>query len=53
VKIGAIRIVWIFLALLAAFVIFIQCIAEVGGEAIPKSTSPAISPVPTVTATPN
>jgi Na+-transporting methylmalonyl-CoA/oxaloacetate decarboxylase gamma subunit len=49
-KIGAVRIVWIFLALLAAFVIFVQCIAEVGGEAIPKPTPPASTPVATVQA---
>jgi hypothetical protein len=39
-RIGAIRLVWIVLALLVAFVIFVQCIAEVGGEAIPKPTGP-------------
>ena len=44
-RIGAVRIVWIFLALLAAFVIFIQCIAEVGGEAIPKPTNTPIATV--------
>lgn len=47
-RIGAIRIVWVVLALLAAFVIFIQCIADVGGESIPKPTTPAIAPVATV-----
>jgi Na+-transporting methylmalonyl-CoA/oxaloacetate decarboxylase gamma subunit len=51
-KIGAIRIVWIFLALLAAFVIFIQCIAEVGGEAIPKPTPEGL-PAPTAQVSPN
>lgn len=46
-RIGAVRIVWVFLALLAAFVIFIQCIAEVGGEAIPKPAFPISTPVAT------
>jgi hypothetical protein len=46
-KIGKLRIVWVFLVLLAAFVIFVQCIADVGGEAIPKPTA---APVPVATA---
>ncbi|MEO8457128.1 MAG: hypothetical protein ABI559_04885 [Chloroflexota bacterium] len=48
-KIGAVRIVWVFLALLAAFVIFVQCIAEVGGEGIPHPVAtarPLITSVP-------
>jgi len=49
-RIGAVRIVWVFLALLAAFVIFIQCIAEVGGEAKPKPTLPISTPVATIQA---
>jgi hypothetical protein len=44
-KIGRLRIVWIFLVLLAAFVIFVQCIADVGGAAIPHPT-----PTPAATA---
>jgi Na+-transporting methylmalonyl-CoA/oxaloacetate decarboxylase gamma subunit len=39
-KIGKLRIIWVFLVLLAAFVIFVQCIADVGGSAIPKPISP-------------
>jgi hypothetical protein len=46
-KIGKLRIVWVFLVLLAAFVIFVQCIADVGGAAIPKPTA---APVPVATA---
>jgi Na+-transporting methylmalonyl-CoA/oxaloacetate decarboxylase gamma subunit len=46
-RLGKLRIVWVFLVLLAAFVIFVQCIADVGGSAIPKPTS---SPVPVATA---
>jgi hypothetical protein len=48
-RVGAVRLVWVVLALLAAFVIFIQCMAEVGGEAIPKPTGP-VAPVATAPA---
>ena len=30
-RIGPIRIIWIILALLAAFVIFVECLAKTGG----------------------
>ncbi len=46
-KIGPLRIVWIVLILLAAFVVFVECIAEAGdrGEALPR---PAYTPPPEV-----
>ncbi len=36
-----VRIAWLVLAILAAFVIFVECIADVGGDAtpIPKPTA--------------
>jgi len=55
VRIGSVRLVWLFLAALAAFVIFVECIATVGGspDAIPHPTATAEAPatdtpVPTV-----
>ncbi len=49
-KIGPLRIIWMVLALLAAFVIFVECIAKVGGgsDSLPKpqtTTPPAATPV--------
>jgi hypothetical protein len=49
-KIGKLRVVWVFLVLLAAFVIFVQCLADVGGETIPQPTH---TPVPAATAQTN
>jgi hypothetical protein len=49
-KIGKLRIVWVFLVLLAAFVIFVQCLAEVGGATIPQPTH---TPAPVATAPAN
>jgi len=47
-KIGPLRIIWVVLALLAAFVIFVECIAKVGGgsDSLPK---PHVTAVPAAT----
>lgn len=44
-RVGPLRIMWIAIAVLSAFIIFVQCLADVGGEhdpveqpAIPIST---------------
>ena len=49
-RIGPIRIVWIVLALLAAFVIFVECLAKTGGGSgsLPRAganPTPAATPV--------
>ncbi|MEX0681950.1 MAG: hypothetical protein WD904_07130 [Dehalococcoidia bacterium] len=44
--IGAFRIAWLILALLLAFVIFIECMADVGGSAAPI---PHPTPTPALT----
>lgn len=44
VRLGMVRIAWLVLAILAAFVIFVECMAEVGGDATPIE-----KPRPTVT----
>ena len=50
-RIGALRLVWIVLILLAAFVLFVECIAQVGGrdDPLPRplSTPPPASSTPT------
>lgn len=45
-RILQLRLLWPILLLLAAFVIFFQCIADVGGSAEPKP-SPPLYPLPT------
>jgi hypothetical protein len=47
-RLGSLRITWILLAVLATFVLFIHCLAEVGGEddAIPRPV-PTVAPVST------
>ncbi|MDO8615637.1 MAG: hypothetical protein Q7T33_07865 [Dehalococcoidia bacterium] len=54
-RIGALKLVWIVLILLAAFVVFVECIAQVGGrdEPLPRplytpppASTPAQSAVP-------
>jgi hypothetical protein len=40
-RIGRIRLVWVFLVVLATFVIFVECIATVGGSPDPISRPPA------------
>ena len=48
-RLGRLRVIWFLLVLLAAFVLFIQCLANVGGGAdpIPRPTA-----VPAATAPP-
>lgn len=41
-RLGYVRFAWVILALLAAFVIFIECMADVGGDA-----DPILEPTPT------
>jgi len=50
-RILQLRLLWPVLLLLAAFVIFFQFIADVGGNAEPQS-SPPIQPVPTASPSP-
>lgn len=50
-KIRRVRITWLILALLLAFVLFVKCIVEVGGDAEPLARpEPTVSPVSTPTA---
>ena len=48
--IGRLRIVWIFLVVLAAFVIFTECLADTGGSADPiaRPTDPPAATAPPV-----
>lgn len=41
-RVGFVRIVWLILAALAAFVIFVECFADVGG-----GHDPILQPTPT------
>jgi hypothetical protein len=50
-RILQLRLLWPILLLLAAFVIFFQFIADVGGSAEPQS-SPPIQPLPTASPSP-
>lgn len=50
-RILQLRLLWPVLLLLAAFVIFFQFIADVGGSAEPQS-SPPIQPLPTASPSP-
>jgi hypothetical protein len=45
-RLGMIRLTWVALALIAAFVIFVECIANVGDASIPRPT-----PTPTTVTT--
>ena len=49
-SLGIVRIAWLVLAILAAFVIFVECLADVGGSAtpIPRPTPSQITVPPPV-----
>ncbi len=51
VRILQLRLLWPVLLLLAAFVIFFEFIADVGGSAEPQ-TSPPVGPLPTASPSP-
>ena len=46
-RIGRIRLIWLILGVLTAFVIFVEFIADTGGSAQPNSATPVSSPAAT------
>jgi hypothetical protein len=56
VRIGPLRITWLLTVVLAAFVIFVHCIAEVGGlddpVRQPNQAAPTVSATPSATPVP-